>query len=98
MVDSALESIARRQDGHSSGAIPDSDVDPRVYNGFAYGMIEGPGTSCYVRGLAGATFVRLGLADRLKRLLDFYRVCQADDGRYGTGYHVHNPRTIGADS
>ena len=41
MVEASLLSIARRQDRHSTGAIPESDLD--VDNGFSYKFAGGGG-------------------------------------------------------
>ena len=82
MVEASLLSIARRQDRHSTGAIPESDLD--VDNGFSYKFAGGAESATYTRSVIGHALVRVGMADRLCRFLEFYAKAQCENGQFET--------------
>ncbi|MCD6377841.1 MAG: hypothetical protein J7L99_03195 [Planctomycetes bacterium] len=85
MLDASLESVAYRQDRYPTGGIVESDV--RFDNGFVYGK----GKTCYPRNVLAEPLVFFGMADRLRRSIEFWRLCQDTDGSWGGSYFIDKP-------
>ncbi|MBA7500203.1 MAG: hypothetical protein GH144_01855 [Clostridia bacterium] len=92
MIAASLESIAYRQDKYESGGIVESD--DRWDNGFMYGIGGNRGKACYPRVFITQPLLEFGEFERIRRFLNFWKLCQSPEGNWGQSFNVENPKPM----